>query len=713
MIPLKKSLIVLLLIGFSTLYSQSNYLNVLNPQQQWQNYRGSIEEATISIGPRGLYSQVSLYLTFSAKPNQAQFSTSSQLEVILRFSLPKSSFVTDLWLWLDDKKISRGTILDVWTASQIYESIVNRRQDPAILKKVGDDYYELRVYPMKSSETRKVRITYLVPNFWSDSGVSVPLPLELLKTSYNKIPNIYVKTWTNEEWNKVEGLNFNANFEYASDDFFGEHKTTKLNDYQNITWASVEYNNPMVGGVYFKLFKDENDDAVGYYQLSVLPSKSITVNKKKVLFLVDYNPSKSTNLPKDIIGALKECLKNSFNEADSFNIFFSGLTINKISDTWLSSSRSTIDSNLNKFGESSVSNVTNLPSLLKSGFEFLSQKNDGVLFLLAASDQIGNYENSNSLITDLRKMFVKLPKIFIADFGNKGIQNYYFGGRNYLGNEYFYENMARLSSGQFSRYTNSLPFTINALAVYLSGSVSSFDLFTTFKNGFSFSRQNISESMSDLGVFSAVRQIGKYRGELPFNMTISGVYNFAPFSDVFVYDDEVASQGDSTIKKMWVGNYIREMEKQTITNSTINQIINYSSSARVLSKYTAFLAVEGDTAICYTCTKDDGAIYTDIDDEEIIKEFSMSAYPNPFNPQTEITVKLPVNIQAENLNFTIYNILGQLVKTFDVREFGNQKVLKFRWNGLNDAGERVGSGIYLFNVSGASFSKSLKLVLLK
>lgn len=712
MTPFKKILFLFLLIGVSTLFSQQNYLNVLNPQQQWQNYRGSIEEATVSIGPRGLYSQVSLYLTFSAKPYQAQFSTTSQLEVVLRFSLPKSSFVTDLWLWLDEQKISRGTILDVWTASQIYESIVNRRQDPAILKKVSDDYYELRVYPMKSTETRKVRITYLVPNFWSNSGVSVPLPLELFKTSLNKIPNIYVKTWTNEEWNKVNGLNFNANFEYSFDDFFGEHKSTKLENYTEITWASVEYNNPMVGGIYFKVFKEE-DDETGYYQLSVLPSKSISVNKKKVLFLVDYDASKTTNLPKDIIGGLKECLKTSFNSTDSFNIFISGLSINKISEKWLSGDGIVIDSVFSKIEESSISNFSNLPTLLRSGFEYLSKANEGVLFLLAASDQIGNYENSNSLITDIRKMFVTIPKIYIADFSNRNVKNYNFNGRTYKGNEYLYENLARLSGGQFSRYTNSLPFTVNALATYLAGSVSSFDLFTTFKDGFSFSRQNISENMSDLGVSTAVRQIGKYRGELPFQLKISGVYNFAPFSDGFIFDDEPVSKGDSTIKKMWVGNYIREMEKQTITNSTINQIINYSRSARVLSKYTAFLAVEGDTAICYTCTKDDGAIYTDIYDEEIIKEFSISAYPNPFNPQTEITVKLPLSVKAENLKFTIYNVLGQVVKTFDAQDFGNQKVLRFRWNGLNNAGEKVGSGIYIFSVTGASFSKSLKLVMLK
>ena len=114
-------------------------LTVQDPQATWYNSRGTIEEAIFSVGSKGLYSQISAYLTFSARGGT--FLSGSQLETVMTFTLPEGSFVTDLWLWLPDGKISKGKIYDVWSASSIYESIVNRRRDPAILKKTGPRTY--------------------------------------------------------------------------------------------------------------------------------------------------------------------------------------------------------------------------------------------------------------------------------------------------------------------------------------------------------------------------------------------------------------------------------------------------------------------------------------------------------------------------------------------------------------------------------------------
>ncbi len=111
-------LFLLLMLFCATGVIAQNYLKVLDPQQTWYSYQGTIEEATMSVSPKGLFSQVSLYLTFSARGTS--FSSESQLETVLNFSLPEGSFVTDLWLWIGDN-ISKGVLLDTWTASSIYE----------------------------------------------------------------------------------------------------------------------------------------------------------------------------------------------------------------------------------------------------------------------------------------------------------------------------------------------------------------------------------------------------------------------------------------------------------------------------------------------------------------------------------------------------------------------------------------------------------------
>jgi len=84
-------------------------------------------------------------------------------------------------------------------------------------------------------------------------------------------------------------------------------------------------------------------------------------------------------------------------------------------------------------------------------------------------------------------------------------------------------------------------------------------------------------------------------------------------------------------------------------------------------------------------------------------------YPNPFNPETTIHFKLPV----ENIvKIKIYNILGGKVRTLleEKRAAGYYVV---HWDGRNDAGESVPSGVYLYECVTSDFKQMRKMLLLK
>lgn len=84
-------------------------------------------------------------------------------------------------------------------------------------------------------------------------------------------------------------------------------------------------------------------------------------------------------------------------------------------------------------------------------------------------------------------------------------------------------------------------------------------------------------------------------------------------------------------------------------------------------------------------------------------------YPNPFNPQTTIKYSLA---QAEDVSLEIFNLKGQRVKICfaGVQKAGNHD---FVWNGSDDHGREVASGIYLYRLSSAKFSQSRKMILMK
>ncbi|MCP4704876.1 MAG: T9SS type A sorting domain-containing protein [candidate division Zixibacteria bacterium] len=83
-------------------------------------------------------------------------------------------------------------------------------------------------------------------------------------------------------------------------------------------------------------------------------------------------------------------------------------------------------------------------------------------------------------------------------------------------------------------------------------------------------------------------------------------------------------------------------------------------------------------------------------------------YPNPFNPSTSIDLTVPVACDWE---IEIFNTAGQIVRTFDgTTEPGTVSVI---WDGYNQYGQSVASGIYFYRVNAADFSKTRKMILLK
>ena len=91
-------------------------------------------------------------------------------------------------------------------------------------------------------------------------------------------------------------------------------------------------------------------------------------------------------------------------------------------------------------------------------------------------------------------------------------------------------------------------------------------------------------------------------------------------------------------------------------------------------------------------------------------EYSLGQnYPNPFNPETTIHFSLPKQSQAQ---LVVYNTLGQVVRTLISGNMaaGRHSVV---WDGLDERGERVESGIYIYKIMADGFNETRKAVFMK
>ncbi|MCB2229974.1 T9SS type A sorting domain-containing protein [bacterium] len=84
-------------------------------------------------------------------------------------------------------------------------------------------------------------------------------------------------------------------------------------------------------------------------------------------------------------------------------------------------------------------------------------------------------------------------------------------------------------------------------------------------------------------------------------------------------------------------------------------------------------------------------------------------YPNPFNASTTISFNLHQRASAQ---LTIYNVLGRAVRSFTQRSL-SAGTYSVTWDGRDQSGTPVASGVYFYRLSTADYSVSKKMVLLK
>ena len=96
------------------------------------------------------------------------------------------------------------------------------------------------------------------------------------------------------------------------------------------------------------------------------------------------------------------------------------------------------------------------------------------------------------------------------------------------------------------------------------------------------------------------------------------------------------------------------------------------------------------------------------------QDLLLQNYPNPFNPETWIPYQLS---EDSAVSISIYDTTGRLVRTlslgFQSAGFYNSRSQAAYWDGRNELGERVASGIYFYQLTTPTFQQTRRLVILK
>ena len=102
-----------------------------------------------------------------------------------------------------------------------------------------------------------------------------------------------------------------------------------------------------------------------------------------------------------------------------------------------------------------------------------------------------------------------------------------------------------------------------------------------------------------------------------------------------------------------------------------------------------------------------------LNESAIITSFELTQnYPNPFNPSTTIDY----NIHSSGyVSLNVYDVMGRLVRTLvdEYKEAGNANGYSVTWNGLDNLGNKVSTGVYIYSLQAQGVSTTKKMVLMK
>jgi tetratricopeptide (TPR) repeat protein len=103
--------------------------------------------------------------------------TNQELEGVYRFAIPPDAALQRLAMYVEGKLVE-SAVVERMQARRIYEELVYRRVDPALLEWAGTGRLNLRVYPLHAHQDKRLALAYTqsLPKLYDDWTLSVPLP---------------------------------------------------------------------------------------------------------------------------------------------------------------------------------------------------------------------------------------------------------------------------------------------------------------------------------------------------------------------------------------------------------------------------------------------------------------------------------------------------------------------------------------------------------
>jgi Ca-activated chloride channel family protein len=298
-----------------------------------------------------------------------QNQSGQNLEVRVLIPLPAGAAINSSSLSMNDQMVE-GKLYNATEAQSIYESIVTRQRDPALLHFVGDNLYEARVFPIPPNQEKRLKFSY-TQVLGQDGGLydfrHILAGSQLYEKGVEQF-DLDVQIHSKTTLGPIYSPSHKVSVERPDD----KSATIKLNSANLTTDRDFRlFYAPSAGDVALRLVTHRGaDNEDGYFMLLGRVDSQLESTKaipKEIVFVLDISGSMQGDKMEQAQNAMKFCL-NSLNERDRFNFISFSTDVAVFSNKMLPATRENIKKAVGHVDQLEATGGTNIDGAMRAAF---------------------------------------------------------------------------------------------------------------------------------------------------------------------------------------------------------------------------------------------------------------------------------------------------------------------------------------------------------
>ncbi len=511
-----------------------------------------------------------------------------EMEATYIFPLPKGAVVQKFTLHADGQELE-AQLLGKDEAQRIYEEIVRRRKDPALLTYAGEGMYQAKIYPIPAGGERRIEIRYTELLHYDTGLVGYLYPLSPERFSNRPIESV---TWVCDiHAAQPVGTVYSPSHDISVTKKTENHVRCSYEE-KNVRPDSdilLYYNvgqDPV--GLSFITFKERNED--GFFLLLAAPAveqDNTEIVPKSICFVLDTSGSMSGEKIEQARDALTFCV-NSLNQQDSFNIIAFSDSVKLFSDRQVRATREKVSEARDFIAGFGARGGTDIDSALREAFKQFGDDDVNYICFLTDGEATVGETNNEQIVKNVAREAEKI----------RGTTRLFVFGVGYDVNTNLLDKLAQGNGGltTYVRPTEDIEVKVSSfyskiaqpLLTEITLDYGRLDVYDGFPR-----------DLPDLFHGSQIELLGRYKGASAGRSTVVMTGKTAGGSQSFeiAYDFPQERTGTEYIATLWasrkIGFLLDQIRLHGEKKELVDEVVRLSMEYGILTEYTAFLADEG------------------------------------------------------------------------------------------------------------------------